>query len=142
VDVRIVVPHGLALRVVRFTLLMVAAAGFLTMHGVAATDTTGLHHNPMTMSATSTTDPAHAMADPRSAPVTVASTPDGGSDGHNMAAACLFVLLSVLAAVTLRALYKRPGGTERAALRAIWRRRSPARSPPQPVFLVLCVFRL
>jgi hypothetical protein len=146
VNLRIFAPHGPALGVVRFVLLMVAAAGFMAMHGVAATDPAGLHHNPISTSATSTADPARAMGDEAndlaSAPVAMGSAHDCGSDCHDMAAACLFVLFGALAAVTLRALHKGLAGIGPAALRAIWQRRGPARSPPRPVFLVLCVFRL
>jgi hypothetical protein len=146
VDLRTVLPHGLALSLARLMLLMAAAAGFLAMHGLAATDPAGIHHYPLSMSATSTADPARATGDEArdlaSAPMVMNSAHDCGSDCHDMAAACLFVLLGTLAAVTLRALHKGLAGTGPAALRTIWQRCSPARSPPHPVFLVLCVFRL
>lgn len=145
-DHRTFAPHGLALGVARLMLLMVAAAGFLAMHGLAATDSAGLHHNPMSTAAMSTADPAPAMGDEASdvtsAPVVMGSAHECGSDCHDMAAACLFVLLGALAAATLRALHKGLVGIGPAALCAIWQRRGPARSPPRSVFLVLCVFRL
>src|SRR6266511_3131948 len=52
VDLRAVVRPGLAVGVARLVLVTLAAAGFMAMHGVAATDPGGAHHNPMSVSAT------------------------------------------------------------------------------------------
>lgn len=66
-DPRTFAPHGLALGVARFILLMVATAGFMAMHGMAATDQAGLHHNPTSMSATSAPHGVAAVIDGRPA---------------------------------------------------------------------------
>jgi hypothetical protein len=138
------VPYGLALGVARLVLLLITAAGFMAMHALAATDPAGVRHSPIVVPATSMADPDHAMAAHvhTSGPVATASDHDCGHSGHEMATACLFVLLSAPATVAWYALHAALSNTTAAVLRALWRRHGPARAPPRPIFLSLCVFRL
>jgi hypothetical protein len=138
------VPYCLALGVARLVLLLITAAGFVAMHGLAATDPVGVRHSPIVVPATSMADPDHAMMAHAhtSAPVATASDHDCGHSGHEMATACLFVLLSAPVTVAWYALHAGLGSDGAAVLRAVWRRHRLARAPPRPIFLSLCVFRL
>ncbi|TQM09857.1 hypothetical protein FB558_5631 [Pseudonocardia kunmingensis] len=138
--------RGHAVGVARLVLLLLAAVGFLAMHGLAATDPLGAHHTPIT-TAGPTTEAAtmeHMAGGDRTAPTAAAHTSDprGGEDGHAMMAACVFVLISALAGVALRALFGGVDGTPPTLLRITAHERQRPRAPPHPIFLSLCVFRL
>lgn len=147
VNLRAVVTWGFAIGVARLALLTLAAAGFLAMHGFAATDPGGAHHNPMNVSVT-IEHPAPSPADHAgrdtaapmpTVPLLVAPEDD---DGHGLMAACLFVLISVLAGVTLRVFLGRGGVGALNRLRPMRDGHRRSRAPPIPIFLTLCVFRL
>ncbi|OZM79976.1 hypothetical protein CFP66_23575 [Pseudonocardia sp. MH-G8] len=129
----------------RLVLLLLAAVGFLAMHGLAATDPLGAHHTPIT-TAGPTTEAAtmeHMAGTDRSTPTAVASVSDPhDTDSHAMMTACVFVLLSALAGIALRALFGRIDGTPPTLLRIAANGRQRTRAPPHPIFLSLCVFRL
>jgi hypothetical protein len=147
VDLRVFRTRGLAVGVARLVLLTLAAAGFIAMHGVSATDPGGAHHDPMSMSAmiehAGPTLTDHAGFD-TAAPVsgTRLAVAPGEDDGHGLMAACLFVLFSVLAGVALHALRSGPGVDALDRLRTIVGGYRRSRAPPIPIFLTLCVFRL
>ena len=144
-----VVTKGRAVGAVRILLLTLAAAGFLAMHGMAATDPAGLHHSPM-MPATSMADPHRSTGPGDGTASAQAACPDtaptcshgGASDGHDVMVACLFVLLGFVAGVALQLLRGGLGSTTPVPPGSLWDGRSPPRAPPRPIFLSLCVFRL
>jgi hypothetical protein len=147
VNLRAVGTWGFAVGVARLVLLTLAAAGFIAMHGVSATDPGGAHHNPMNVSATiehAGPSPAeHAGRDTAAQmPTALRLFAPGEDDGHGLMAACLFVLLSVLAGVTLHALLGRGGVGALNRPRPMGGGHRRSRAPPQPIFLTLCVFRL
>ncbi|MHA6631427.1 DUF6153 family protein [Pseudonocardia sichuanensis] len=130
----------------RLVLLLLAAVGFLAMHGLAATDPLGAHHTPIT-TAGPTAEAAtmeHMAGTDRSTPTAVASVsdPHDTDRSHAMMAACVFVLLSALAGIALRALFGSIVGTPATLLRITANGRQRPRAPPHPIFLSLCVFRL
>jgi hypothetical protein len=134
---------GSAVGVVRLVLLALAATGFLAMHGIAATDPVAGHVSPLDAhSAVAPVEPSDGMHDSEPAASTMAPEPacDGGC--HDDMAACAFILLTVLAGVVLHALGIGAGSTWTNLSTVVWPRRGPARAPPQPIFLSLCVFRL
>ncbi len=57
-------------------------------------------------------------------------------------AACVFVLLGIVAAFALHTLRGGFGATPGVSLTTVREARRPPRAPPRPVFLSLCVFRL
>jgi len=126
--------------------LFVLLAGFMAMHGVAATTETGVHHNPVALLAA----PDHQSLEPGSMP----SMPDadngarpgqGHDDGaaHNMMVGCLVVLLGALAAVVLR-LGKRWRVVDRdpASPLLLRARVTPGGPPPPRRRISLCVIRV
>jgi hypothetical protein len=147
VDPRAVVTQGLAVGAARLLLLVLAAAGFVAMHGVAATDPGGAHHDPMSVSATvehsgpSATDHAEPDASVPMAMAPLLVTP-GPDDGHGLMAACVFVLFSVLGGVALYALSGHLGASAPDPRRSLGDGDRRSRAPPKPIFLSLCVFRL
>jgi hypothetical protein len=141
VDIRTTMKSRSAAGVVRLVLLALAATGFLAMHGIAATDPVAGHVSPLDSHAViAPVAPSEGMhAAPTMAPDSVSPTP--GHD-HDDMAACAFILLTVLAGVVLHALGIGAGSTWTNLSTVVWSRRGPARAPPQPIFLSLCVFRL
>lgn len=139
--------QGLAVGAVRLLLLVLAAAGFVAMHGVAATDPGGAHHNPMSVSATvehpGPSGADHAVPD-AGAPMAGALLVDAPEqdDGHGLMAACVFVLLSMLGGVVLHALSGHIGGSAPDPTRSLGLGQRRCRAPPKAIFLSLCVFRL
>ena len=124
---------------VRVALLVLAAAGFLAMHGVAATDPMAGHVSPL--DSHSLVAPVMEMpADP--GPGVAAHQGDAGHQHHVDLAACAFILLTVLAGVVLRALGVASAGTSPPFSALVRPNRAPPRTPPVPIFLCLCVFRL
>ncbi len=148
-DSRAVVTRGRAVGVVRLLLLVLAAVGFVAMHGVAATDPGGAHHDPMSVSA-ALEHPGPSAADhgrpDASAPMAMAMAPlvvaPGEDDGHGLMAACVFVLFSVLGGVVLHALSGYLGASAPDPTRSLSLGERRSRAPPKPIFLSLCVFRL
>lgn len=147
-DLRAVVTRGLAAGVARLVLLTLAAVGFMAMHGVAATDPAGAHHNPMSVSAAAMEHPCPSLADhaglatPAPTPGAPLSVAPADCEGHGLMAACLFVLLSTLAGMALHALHGRLGATPPDPTRSGGEGYRRSRAPPKPIFLTLCVFRL
>jgi hypothetical protein len=147
VDPRAVVTRGLAVGAARLLLLVLAAVGFVAMHGVAATDPGGAHHDPMSVSATlehpGPSGADHAESD-ASAPMAMAPllVAPGQDDGHALMAACVFVLFSVLGGVVLHALSGHLGASPPDPTRSLGVGDRRSRAPPKPIFLTLCVFRL
>jgi hypothetical protein len=126
--------------VARLVLLTLAAAGFIAMHGVAATDAAGRHHSPTSLAAVAGHE--DSMSHDASG---VAASPLQCTDecpDHGMVAGCVFVLLSALTGIALHALYGRLGAMPSALLRCLVPGRRRSRAPPRPIFLSLCVFRL
>jgi hypothetical protein len=133
--------RAFAAGVVRLVLLAVAAAGFLAMHGVAATDPVAGHVSPLdSHSMAAPAEPAMAMPDAGHGPI--AWSGDAGHHHHDDMAACAFILLTVLAGVVLYALGVAWGGMSPGLSALLRSRRAPPRAPPLPLFLSLCVFRL
>ena len=125
--------------VVRIVLLALAATGFLAMHGVAATDPMAGHVSPLD----SHSLVAPAMEMPAAAgPGMNARSGDASQHHHDSLAACAFILLTVLAGVVLHALGVASASTSPKLSAYFWSRRAPPRTPPLPIFLSLCVFRL
>ncbi|OLT00438.1 hypothetical protein BJF90_35170 [Pseudonocardia sp. CNS-004] len=139
--------RGLAVGAVRLLLLVLAAVGFVAMHGVAATDPGGVHHNPMSVSATvvhtgpSAADHARPDAGAQMAMTPLVVTP-GEDDGHGLMAACVFVLFGVLGSVVLHVLSGHLGAFAPDPTRSLGLGERRSRAPPKPIFLSLCVFRL
>jgi hypothetical protein len=138
VNLRSVMPASSVPGMARLVLVAAALVGFLAMHGFDMTDGAGSHHAaPMTAQ--------HAMAKSDDAPpatlVTAAAPGHAPSQHEGVMVGCVFVLvalagltLALLSAVTVSA--TQLGGAPRVqAFR-------PARAPPCPVFISLCVFRL
>jgi hypothetical protein len=129
--------------VVRLTLLALAATGFLAMHGIAATDPVAGHVSPLDAHSVVAADgPSDGKHDSEPAASTMAPAPACDDACHDDMAACAFILLTVLAGVVLHALGIGAGSTWTNLSTVVWSRRGPARAPPQPIFLSLCVFRL
>ncbi|TQM09945.1 hypothetical protein [Pseudonocardia kunmingensis] len=144
-DIRTIVTKGSAVGVVRLVLLTLAAAGFLAMHGIAATDPVAGHLSPMDAPLTASHGApavAHAHDDRAAATTASAPLPGHGSHEHDDMAACLFVLLTVIAGVMMYALGIPVRRTTPVAQASDRQGRGPPRPPPRPVFLTLCVFRL
>jgi hypothetical protein len=148
-ELRADVTRGLAAGAARLVLLVLTAVGFLAMHGVAATDAAGAHHSPVTMPATPMDHPRPIVADAPGldtpAPTAVASpsvAPADGDQGHGLMAACVFVLVSVLAGVALHAFLSTLRGMPSAPRSSFGAGDQRPRAPPRPIFLSLCVFRL
>jgi hypothetical protein len=133
VDLPSTASTGSATGVARLVLLALALAGFVAMHGIAATDLGGTHHNPLL---------AHVTHVPAHDAVGAAAGSPAEHAGHGVMAGCVFVLLGALAALVLRALYRvRPAAARTG--RAPWLpARPPARGPPAPLFITLCVHRV
>jgi hypothetical protein len=132
---------AIAAGVVRLVLLAMAAAGFLAMHGVAATDPVTGHVSPLdSHSMAAPAEPAMAMPDAGHGPI--AWSGDAGRHHHDDMAACAFILLTVLAGIVLHALGVASSGMSPGLSALIRSRRAPPRAPPLPLFLSLCVFRL
>ncbi|CAA9449431.1 MAG: hypothetical protein AVDCRST_MAG66-4750 [uncultured Pseudonocardia sp.] len=144
-NLRDVLSTGSAFGVARVVLVAAALVGFLAMHGFAITDGVGSHHAV----AVASHNPVPTVLT-HSGPASPADvTPDVTSTGsedrplhESVMAGCLFVLLALTSGLLLRLLWT-TGSL--AALRGSVRRLArpaPARAPPCPVFLSLCVFRL
>jgi hypothetical protein len=125
--------------------MLVAAAvvGFLAMHGFDMTDGAGSHHAVPVAAAHDVLD--HGSEDDHS---TVTATgaelaPVPHEPSHEaLMAGCVFVLLALAGGVVLRLLrVRRPGAASAEAVSRVLSG-SPARAPPCPVFVSLCVFRL
>jgi hypothetical protein len=150
-----------ALTVCRLVVLGLTLVGIVAMHGLASTDAAGQHRTPLDVTMTSGTHAAapiapepphdgprtdspsaHAFADMPAAPaVGPVLTRGEQHDGHGLMAACVAILLGMLAALALRVLRVGRGTdalptTTRRGLRG-----AAARAPPQRLFLSLCVFR-
>jgi hypothetical protein len=145
VDVRDVLRNvlriGSAGRMARLLLVVAGLTGFLLMHGLAATDSAGAHHvgdASTGRAAAMTSQPDHLGIAPMAA-----NAGDHDPASHDAAmAGCVFILLALAGGIVLRAL--RTSTVSGTAPRSIRRARhdGPARAPPCPVFLSLCVFRL
>ena len=140
---------GSASGVARLVLIAAALVGFLAMHGFDVTTTTGLHHTPALAATGSGADGPMVMpgtgaalqdAPDRSMTAAEPGKQDGGHDAAM--AGCVFVLLALAGGLVLRAL--RVGVATAAPIGSVLRApgRVPARAPPCPVFVSLCVFRL
>jgi len=152
---------GVSGRVVLFLLL----GGFVTMHGVAATSETGVHHDPIIALAAaedrqaeqppagdSTAWMAHAqpqldmqIAAAGSAAPAAAGTSDGDDTGasHGLMVGCVVVLCGVIAAVVLRLLKPLRTISARALERATLSVQVlPDRPPPRRSPISLCVLRV
>jgi hypothetical protein len=128
----------------RLLLVVAALAGFLLMHGLAATDPAGAHHLGGAVTGGGTHHDAGAMPAVAGIDATgphAAPAPHQGSHDSVMAG-CVFVLLALAGALVLSLwrIRSRPGGTARSAGTA--RGAVVARAPPCPLFVSLCVFRL
>lgn len=140
--------------VLRLVVLALTLAGFVTMHGLAAADA-GPAHCGLPAALLLTDGDAHPSAHPS------AHQPMGHHDNalvgeHGMRAAapapardsdelmigCLLALLGTLAAIGLRLVSGPHAGTASASARRALAWLRPARAPPDPLFLSLCVFRL
>ncbi|GAA1194525.1 hypothetical protein GCM10009608_32470 [Pseudonocardia alaniniphila] len=155
-------PAATRLSAWRLIVLAFTLAGIVAMHGLASTDPAGQHqsaldvtmapgtHEPPTVPAV----PAHgqgqnAMPAAHAVPVDllprlsddVVLTPGNQHDGHDLMAACLAVLLGLLAAVVLALLRSWRGPDWIANATRRWSTAAAARAPPRPLFLSLCVFR-
>jgi hypothetical protein len=143
VDIRTTMRSGSAAGVVRLILLALAATGFLAMHGIAATDPVAGHVSPLDAhSVVAPVGPSEGMHDSEPAASTMGPEPACDGSCHDDMAACAFILLTVLAGAVLHALGIGAGRTWPNISNVRWSRRGPARAPPQPIFLSLCVFRL
>lgn len=135
---------GSAFGVARLALLVVALAGFFAMHGVAATDQSGAHHNPMLAVADAAPHGGSgqygAGGEGPHDPV-AGEAPARDDPGHALMAGCLFVLLGALAALALRALRTVPPMPAASVRSPRDLAQAPARGPPRPLFIVLCVHR-
>lgn len=126
--------------VVRLLLVASALVAFLVMHGLAATDSAGTHH----ISGARTHDdaPAATSVDHDAAAAVIDNCPCHDPADHEVMAGCLFILLALAAGIVLRAL-RTSAVPATATGRLGWvRTGGPARAPPCPVFVSLCVFRL
>lgn len=119
--------------VLRLVLCTLAFAGFVAMHGVAATDPVAGHPGGLAVVADHPVEPA-------THPSTVVPA-EGHETVHPMLAGCLFVLIGLLVAVALRLLGTVAAPAGERATRPTDAGRG-ARAPPLPIFLTLCVFRL
>lgn len=145
-NLRDVLSTGSAFGVARVVLVAAALVGFLAMHGFAMTDGAGSHH-AVTVASHNPVPTELTHSGPASA---ADATPDVTSTGsedrplhESVMAGCLFVLLALTSGLLRLRLRWITG--DLAALRASVRRLprpAPARAPPCPVFLSLCVFRL
>jgi hypothetical protein len=123
--------------VARLLLVASALVAFLVMHGLAATDAAGAHH----LSGVGSHNDAPA-ATPVDHNTVIDNCPCPDPADHDVMAGCLFILLALAAGIVLRAL-RTSAGPATAAGRPGWvRTGGPARAPPCPVFVSLCVFRL
>jgi hypothetical protein len=141
VSIRTTMVSRSAVAVVRLVLLALAATGFLAMHGIAATDPVAGHISPLDSHALiAPVGPSEGMhAAQTMAPDSASGTP---AHDHDDMAACAYILLTVLAAVTLHALGVATGSSFPTLSTFTSSRRGPPRGPPQPIFLSFCVFRL
>jgi Family of unknown function (DUF6153) len=127
----------------RLLLVIAALAGFLAMHGLAATDSAGAHHLGGAI-AQHTADDTMPAADLHNAIAPVLGTaPTQDPAQHDGAmAGCVFILLALAGAIALRALRVTAAQSTSARSAGPALRDRPARAPPCPVFVSLCVFRL
>jgi hypothetical protein len=119
---------GSASGVARLVLVAAALVGFLAMHGFDMTDGAGSHH-AVTVEAVlhAPVEDPHAMA--------VGPASDDAPPLHQVVmSGCLFILLAAGGAFVLFAPTRTTGPYGSAS--------RPARAPPRPLFLSLCVFRL
>jgi hypothetical protein len=150
-----------ALTVCRLVVLGLTLVGIVAMHGLASTDAAGQHRTPLDVTMTSGTHaaapiplvpthdgprtgspPAPAFADLPAAPAAGPVLTQGEQhDGHGLMAACIAILLGMLAALALRVLRVGRGTDKLLTSARRWSRAAAARAPPQPLFLSLCVFR-
>jgi hypothetical protein len=137
-----------ARRALRLVVLALTPAGFVAMHGVAATDGAGLHRSTIHTAAAphhhagSAAPAADSHLDtPGTAHATAVSGP-ARYDGHHVTAGCLLALLGAVTALAIRLLGRGAvGGTPTAPVPAPAGPYRP-RPPPRPLFRVLCVYRL
>ncbi|WP_433290603.1 hypothetical protein ACQPZQ_45045 [Pseudonocardia sp. CA-142604] len=143
-------------------MLAFTLAGIVAMHGLASTDPAGQHQSALdvTMAPGTVEPPAvpavpargqrqNAMPAAHAAPVDlptrlsdgVVFTQGNQHDGHDLMAACLAVLLGLLAAVALALVGSWRGSDWMANATRRWSTAAAARAPPRPLFLSLCVFR-
>jgi hypothetical protein len=140
----------------RLVVLGLTLVGIVAMHGLASTDAAAQHRTPLDVTMPSGTHaalvpsqggpPTGGPAAPRfvdllpAPPVDPVLTQGEQHDGHDLMAACIAILLGVLA-LALRVL--RVGHDTDTLLTTTrrWSRTASARAPPRPLFLSLCVFR-
>jgi len=132
---------GSASGMARLMLVVAALVGFLAMHGLAATDAAGAHHLGSIQHDSGVAVPSVDGHDPVAVEAEVAPEPEPAQHDAVMAG-CVFVLLALAGGLALRALWVTAARctSVRTVLRVLSHR--PARAPPCPVFISLCVFRL
>lgn len=142
----------------RLVVLALTLVGFVAMHGLASAGSGSAHCAVPDILLSSAGEAGHDMAghdmaggraattaDAHAGPAadsTAASPTNTGDDGGTSVAGCLLALLGGLVALALRLVRSSSGHTPiRPASSALVRER-PARAPPRPLFLSLCVIRL
>ncbi|GAA1294531.1 hypothetical protein GCM10009609_74860 [Pseudonocardia aurantiaca] len=127
----------------RLLLVVAALAGFFAMHGLAATDSAGAHHLGSVVAQHDAHD-AMPAADEHGAIAPVFGTATAQDPAQHDAAmvGCVFTLLALAGAIALRALWLTAAQITSATRSGPMLSHGPARAPPCPVFVSLCVFRL
>jgi hypothetical protein len=128
----------------RLLLVVAALAGFLAMHGLAATDSAGAHHLGSVVAQQHDMDVTTPVADGHRAIAHVlGAAPAQDPAQHDAAmAGCVFILLALAGAIALRAFWVTAAGSTSVRNAGRAPSHGPARAPPCPVFVSLCVFRL
>jgi hypothetical protein len=154
--------------VCRLVVLALTLAGIVAMHGLASTNAAGQHRMTLDVTVTSAhrdtppmipapvhrntpigTPPVHAVPPVHAAPAdtlapsgdNLTPAPDKQHERHELMAACVVILLGLLAALVLPLLRIYRGLDEILTATRRWSTAAAARAPPQPLFLSLCVFR-
>jgi hypothetical protein len=148
--------------VCRFVLLALTLAGIVAMHGLASCDAVGQHRMAPDVTMASGTPetppmlPVSVHGDTRTgipalhAALADMIAPSGDGlvlapgkqhEGHELMAACVVILLGLLAALVLPLLRTFRGLDGILAATRRWSTGAAARAPPRPLFLSLCVFR-
>ena len=148
--------------VCRLVVLGLTLAGIVAMHGLASTDAAGQHQSALDMTMASGTHETPSMlsvpvdGDPPTgmpavdAPLADMIAASGGGlvlmpgkqhEGHELMAACVVILLGLLAALVLSLLGIGHGLDRILTPTRCWFSAAAARAPPRPLHLSLCVFR-
>ncbi len=157
-----------AVGVSRFAMLLLVLAGFFVMHGLAATVGGAQHYSPAAVVGaaaghgqppSSLTVDSHVMgsaADHAAPPAAQAPAPaaagdtqaagskSGNQDGsHGLMAACVFIMCAIVLLSAGRLMRTRFTGQHRPVRMVAGRSHdAPARPPPRPIYLSLCLLRL